>query len=165
MKKLRAFTSLDLIVVIGLILVLFGASMITYSRTLNKQRDTETIALANQIYSLVGDYREDNFRLFPLPDKIESSSGYLSVVVSSPDANFLRILLGESFSRAVDDNDLADNVVYLVKGDGSEAAVVIRSLEVLTDRCNTKEPNLDQIIDEYLIRDPSACYFQKFTAN
>jgi len=165
MKKLRAFTSLDLIVVIGLILVLFGASMITYSRTINKQKDTETIALANQIYSLVGDYRRDNFKLFPLPDKVESSLGYLSVTVSSPDANFLRILLGESFSRAVDNNDLADNVVYVVKGDGSEAAVVIRSLKALTDRCNTKESDLEQIIQEYLIRDPSACYFQKLTAN
>ncbi len=165
MKKLRAFTSLDLVIIIGLTLVLFGASIITYSRTINKQIDTDTIALANQIYSLVGDYRQDNFKLFPLPDRVESSSGYISVVVSSPEANFLRILLGQSFSRAVDDNDLADNVVYLVKGDGSEAAVIIRSLRALTDRCNTKGPDLDQIIEEYLIRDPSACYAEKFTAN
>ena len=160
MKKLRSFSSLDLIVIIGLVLVLFGASLTMVGKTAQKSADNQRLTDASKVFNSIKSYHDSNFNLYPLPENLDSQSGYSFVVLSSADANFLKINLGSKYSSIVESSKYLDDLVYVYKLDGSEAAIVVRRLDGSADKCNTKNENVPQIIKEYLLRDPSGCYYQ-----
>ncbi len=162
MRKLKAFTKVDLIVVVGLILVLFGASLTMIGKTLNKSKDEETLKSAATFYSYIQSYHNSNFNLYPVYSEEDLSAvSYRHVTLSrmGADANFLKINLGPKYTSFIEKLNNPENLVYVYKTDGSEAAVVIRKLTRLTDRCNVSSPDAPEIIKEYLIIDPTACYY------
>jgi len=160
MKKLKAFSKIDLLVVVGLVLVLFGASLTMVGKTIKKNNDDSRLKAASTVFNYIKKYHDANFNLYPLPESVAGSKDYNFVVLSSPDANFLKINLGTKYSNFISKNEFADDLVYVYKSDGSEGTVVVRKLEEQKDKCNISSADAPQIIQEYLLRDPSSCYYR-----
>jgi hypothetical protein len=160
MRKLKAFSKIDLLVVVGLILVLFGASLTMVGKTIKSINDDNRLKAASTAFDYIQKYHDSNFNIYPLPESVEDTKSYNFVVLSSFDANFLKINLGTKFSNFVSKNEFASDLVYVYKSDGSEAAIVVRKLEEQKDKCNISSKDAPQIIQEYLLRDPSSCYYR-----
>lgn len=159
MRKLKTFSKIDLIVVVGLVLVLFGASLTVLGKTLKKNKDTALLADAAKIFNFVTSYRDNNFGLYPVLKTDDLEYDYNHVELSSADANFLQISLGSKYTSLIEKIDQIEDLVYVYKIDGSEASLVVRKLQASDDKCNTKLPDAPEIIKDYLIKDPSACYY------
>ncbi len=162
MRKLKAFSSVDLIVVIGLVLVLFGASLTVLKKNFNKTKDETNLQGAATVTGYLKSYHDSNFKLYPVYDQLPSGVKFAHVDLDTEkaDGNFLKISLGAKYSTFIDKFKYSSNLVYVYRTDGSEALIVVRKLEDST-KCNTDSSDVPEIIKEYLLQDPTACYYFK----
>lgn len=164
MKKLKCFSVVDLTVVVGLILVLSGASLVMFGKVSKSQRDTDRINSANAIFDGMQNFYQSNFHTYPTPQVADGSSSYQSVVIGKDDDIFLQIGLGDKITKLKTESQSNYGFVYVYSNDGQQAAIVIRRLESGTGKCNTSSANLPDIIKDYLTKDPGACYFKASSA-
>lgn len=160
MKKFKCFSVVDLTVIIGLILVLSGASLVMFGKVSKSSRDSERIASANTVFDAMQSYYKSNFHSYPIPSGLEATSGYQSVVIGGDNDVFLQIGLGDKVTNLKPESEPNYGFVYVYSNDGQEAAIVVRRLESGTSKCNVNSGALPTIIKDYLTKDPSACYFK-----
>jgi len=163
LKRLKSFSLVDLSVVIGLILVLAGASLMMFGKVFKNQRDNERISSLNAIYESMQEYYKSNFRTYPLPQSADGSTAYSSVVIGKDNDAFLQVTLGDKVTKLSKETSPDYDYVYIYSNDGQQAAIVLRKLESGRAKCNTDGADIPEIIKDYLTKDPNACYFRAST--
>lgn len=160
MKKFKAFTLIDLSVVIGLILVLSGASLIMFGKVTKTSNDKLRTDSADQIFNKMQDYYKSNFRSYPVPQSADGTSSYHAVEIGKDNDNFLQISLGDAITKLKKETKPGYGYIYLYSNDASQAAIVVRRLESGKSKCNTNSSNIPEIVKDYLTRDSGACYYR-----
>jgi type II secretory pathway pseudopilin PulG len=160
LKNFKAFTLIDLSVVIGLILVLSGASLIMFGKVTKNSNDKLRIDTADQIYNKMQDYYKSNFRSYPVPQSADGTQSYHSVEIGKDNDNFLQIGLGDAITKLKKETKPGYGYVYLYSNDATQAAIVVRKLESGESKCNTNSGSIPDIVKDYLTRDSGACYFR-----
>lgn len=160
MKKFKCFSVVDLTVIVGLVLVLSGASLVMFGKVSKSSRDSERINSANAVFDAMQSYYKSNFHSYPIPSGLDATSGYQSVIIGSDNDVFLQISLGDKITKLKPESQSNYGFVYVYSNDGQEAAIVVRRLESGTSKCNISGSDLPTIIKDYLTKDPGSCYFK-----
>jgi len=131
-----------------------------FGKVSKNQRDNERVANADRIFNSLEDYYKTNFKTYPVPLTTDSSLGYRSIIIGKDSDAFLQIALKDEVQKLNKEPDASYGYVYIYSPDGQKAAIVVRKLEAGEQRCNTKSENLPEIIQDYLTKDPKACYYK-----
>jgi len=166
--RYKAFTMIELIVVIAVILVLTAFTIYSLGPARAKSRDSRRITDANLIMNALDQYYTSKLRTYPTEDTPDSSdSKYHAVKVT---ANSLSMLSDYLNPIPVDPiNDGTHRYIYIYRGDGKKAAVVVDKLESMITRCNTSGTDMPDSVKAYLTgqnlagggvpANPNACYY------
>ena len=170
-KKLKSFTLVELMVVITVILILTVFTVISLGPARARSRDTRRINDANIIVSALNQYYTEHARTYPTAegsDPTEKEKYYAEEIDSD---SSLASKMAEYISSIPEDPTGAEGFryVYVYRGDGKEAAVIVDTLEALTDRCNIRPSGaMPEIVKSYINSDitgltpkTNACYFVK----
>ena len=167
--KLRSFTLVELMVVITVILILAAFTIMSLGPVRAKSRDTRRISDANIIVSALNQYYTEHSRTYPTgnqaPD-LTKNEVYYSEEISANSS--LASQITEYVSSIPEDPIGGEDYgyVYVYRGDGKDAAVIVKKLESLTDRCNISGelPDIIEAYDQGEVTGDStsnACYFVK----
>jgi type II secretory pathway pseudopilin PulG len=169
-RKLRSFTLVELMVVITVILILTVFTVITLGPARARSRDTRRINDANIIVSALNQYYTEHSRTYPTEGDVPDSTDneYYAEEINSN--SLLASKMVEYINSIPEDPSGGEGFryVYVYRGDGKEAAVIVDKLEALQDRCNIGSGTMPEIVKKYiesevtgLTPNTNACYFVK----
>jgi len=167
LKKFGAFTLVELLVVVSVILVLSTFVALNLIGAKTKARDEKRINDANIISSALDQYALDNNRLYPTPGMSPTPPGTTPAFtfVSTSDAGFKAKLSPYLNPVPTDTLNGNDNLLYLFRSDGQKAAVLFLKFETGTKMCNTTGVTwslLPEVLRGYLTGPPvrtEKCYY------
>ena len=165
--KRRAFTLIELMVVIAVIMILTAFTIYNMGPARARSRDSRRITDANLIMTSLDQYYTSNLRTFPVPGGIDATDTkyHVDVIDSSslPISSYLSPIPVDPI------NDTDHRYVYVYRGDGKKAAVIVDSLESMISKCNIPSANLPDAVKAYttgtnlapgsISPKPSACYY------
>jgi|GEM_PF-1897397 len=165
-ERTKAFTMIELLVVISVILILSGFVAYNLGPARVHARDNRRISDANLIASALDQYYTDNLRTYPKPTGCSeinvnqtNTSDDASLEYYSCDVSVLGPSLSSYLSpMPKDPSSIVGNYVYLYRSDGKKAAVVIKKFEGGTGGCNATS-NLPSIVEVYKSAGSPACYY------
>lgn len=166
MRRIKAFTLVELLVVITIIGIISALVVVSFNSSRVKARDNKRISDANLIASALGQYYTTNLRMYPLG----SSSGdttYSKIQINAGSALFNNAL--GSYLNPVP-SDQSDSTTYgyfyVYRNDGKKAAVVLLKLEGDRVKCNLpagyqagNETLPDAVRGFYSATNKTACYY------
>lgn len=165
MQRKRAFTLVELLVVITIIGIISSLVVVSFNSSRVKARDNKRISDANLIASALGQYYTSNLRSYPLPGAAGSSSTYSSVNLNTAQANFVKTALSSYLNPVPVDTNTNYAYYYVYRNDGKRAVVAVLGLEGGTAKCNiisgdtNMPPALSDPATGLLKTKPNACYY------
>jgi len=170
-KRMNAFTIVELLVVVTIIMILTSFTIYSLGPARAKSRDSRRITDANLIMNAVDQYYTSKLRTYPtesVPDSVKSDE-YYAVKISA--GSFLSASLS-GYLNPVPTDPLEDDThryVYVYRGDGKKAAVIVNRLESQTKKCNIPAGTLPEAVKAYVsgdklvgggeLSDNKACYY------
>lgn len=152
-SRMRAFTLVELLVVVTVILILSTLTILNLSSTRAKTRDEQRVSNAQLISSALDQYAISNQRKYPSwavsPAQvgfIPSSNAYYVESINSKNqasCNFCTILKDYLNPIPQDslDNGSSTNMKYVYSADGTKAAIIIDKMETNQKLCNIDSSN------------------------
>ncbi len=149
--KHKAFTMIEMIVVISVILILTAFAIYSLGPARAKSRDSRRITDANLLMNALDQYYTSNLRTYPtqeLPDTTETK--YYAVEVNKDSFLADSATLVNYLSEIPEDPIGGEyRYVYVYRGDGKKAAVIVDKLESMTSKCNANEASLPEPVKAY----------------
>ncbi|MCX6809936.1 MAG: type II secretion system protein [Candidatus Berkelbacteria bacterium] len=155
MKKVRAFTLVELMVVIVIIGILATLVVLGLGPARKRSRDNRRISDANIISSALDQYYLNNTRTYPV------GAGACTAYVVANDTEILTALSQYLNPFPVDPADNTVHYTYVSSCDGRKAAVIVDKMETAeqgTAPCNITASS-PPIVQFYKTQNPTACYF------
>lgn len=147
-SRYKAFTMIELMVVIAVILILTAFTIYSLGPARAKSRDSRRITDANLIMNAADQYYTSNLRIYPVVGSTLIEDKYYAKKIT---VNLLPELNNYLSPIPVDPvNDTTHRYVYIYRGDGKKAAVVIDQLESMKNKCNTSGTNIPESVKAYL---------------
>lgn len=167
MKKTNAFTLVELMVVITVILILATFVSLSLVNAKKKARDEKRVTDINNIASALDQYALDNKRLYPTPPT--GCSADTDCVYTFGSGSLEGLLSGylSPFPEDPLSSEPDYGYEYKVSQDRQKAVVLIKKFEVQSSLCNLKNDSIPETIPdlarEYLdkgqVTGSTYCYF------
>lgn len=172
--KHRAFTMIELMVVISVIMILTAFTIYSMGPARAKSRDSRRITDANLIMTSLDQYYTSNLRTYPTPSGVDSADTQYHAVVIAASSLSISSYINPIPVDPINDTD--HRYVYVYRGDGKKAAVVVDAFESMTNRCNIPDvPEADlpdsvraykkgvnlivETVGDDISSNPNACYY------
>ena len=172
-KSLRAFTLVELLVVIVIIGILSTIILVSFNTSRMKARDNKRISDVSLIASALGQYYTSNLRQYPLPGNPVVGTSYS--YVNTKDSSLVWGKLSSYISPIPSDPDSKYGYYYIYRVDGKKAAVVVLGLEGGRSKCNITAGSatatatatstagvttaLPDPVASFVATNPTACYY------
>lgn len=164
-NKLNAFTLVELMVVITVILILATFVSLSLVNSKKKARDEKRVMDVNNIAAALDQYALDNKRLYPLPkscigENVDTSCP--GVPINDPS---IESVLRDYLSPFPNDplNEDGYDYEYRVSKDRQKAAVVVNKFEVQKSLCNlnatTNISTIPKIVQDLAVSNLENCYY------
>jgi prepilin-type N-terminal cleavage/methylation domain-containing protein len=134
-RKLKAFTLVELMVVITIIGIISALVVVSFNSSRIKARDNKRISDANLIASALGQYYTTNLRMYPLGRTSGDSTEYSSTIIDASSTGFNNALK-TYLSPIPFDSSSTYAYYYAYRNDGKKAAVILLALEGGRAKCN-----------------------------
>lgn len=165
MKKINAFTLVELMVVITVILILATFVSLSLVNAKKKARDEKRVTDVNNIASALDQYALDNKRLYPAPAGCADTDCVYTF--GDPSGSIESQLTGylSPFPKDPLSSEPEYGYEYKVSQDRQRAVIAIKKFEIQTSLCNLKRDTIASTIPdlaaEYLNKVTSLdyCYF------
>lgn len=152
-RRYRSFTMIELMVVISVILVLTAFTIYALGPARAKSRDSRRITDASLIMTALDQYYTSNLRIYPTADPPDPTElRYFAIEINENSFLSGSSSLAEYLSPIPKDpiSNSEYRYIYVYRGDGKKAAVIVDKLESMTSKCNTDSPNLPEPVRAYL---------------
>lgn len=143
--KHRAFTIIELMVVISVIMILTAFTIYSMGPARARSRDSRRITDANLIMTSLDQYYTSNLRTYPTPGGVDPTDTHYHAVVISPGSLPLSSYINPIPIDPI--NDANHRYVYVYRGDGKRAAVVVDALESMISKCNIPNAPVESLPD------------------